>query len=56
MLSDSKEIVKNYKSDIILISAIILISLLSFAAGYIIAKNQGKEPIEIKYEEISFRK
>jgi len=51
MLSDIKNIVKNYRNDIILISIVILISLLSFAIGYIIAKHQEKEPIRV--EDIS---
>jgi len=49
MLANLKRFVKNYKNDIILIIAIILISLLSFAIGYIMAKYQEKEPISIGY-------
>lgn len=48
----------DHQSDIILVVGVILISLLSFAAGYIIAKQQAKIPIliedtsfEIQYEE-----
>jgi len=51
MLSNLKEIVKNHKTDIILLIAVILISLFSFAMGYIVAKNQEKEPLRI--EEVS---
>ena len=51
MLANIKRIVKKSKSDIILLNAIILISLLSFAVGYIIAKYQEKEPIRTYYEE-----
>lgn len=47
MLSNLKKIVKESKSDIIILIIIILISLLSFAIGYIMAKYQEKEPIEI---------
>ena len=39
------------KEDIILLIGVILISLLSFAMGYIIAQQQGKEPIRIDYEK-----
>lgn len=47
MLSNLKNIVKDLKTDIIILIGIILISLLSFAIGYIIAEYQEKEPIEI---------
>ena len=59
MLASIKHLVKNYQEDIILIIGVILISLLSFAAGYIVAKQQEKQPIQIEYEEqkdsISYR-
>lgn len=42
--------VKENRADIILIIGVILISLLSFAIGYIIGKTQEKEPIQIEYE------
>ena len=45
MLVEIKEFVKKYQADIILIIGIILVSLLSFALGYIIAKQQAKEPL-----------
>jgi len=38
--------VKDHQTDIILVIGVILISLLSFAAGYITAKQQEKEPIQ----------
>ncbi|MFH1036772.1 MAG: hypothetical protein V1756_01740 [Patescibacteria group bacterium] len=41
--------VKTYKNDIILLIGVILISLLSFATGYIIARQQGKEPVKIEF-------
>jgi len=53
MLSDLKKIVKNYKIDIILLIAVILISSLSFAIGYIIGENQGKESLNM--EEVFYR-
>lgn len=51
MLSNLKEIVKDRKNDIIILIGIILISLLSFAIGYIMAEYQEREPIEINYEQ-----
>ena len=41
--------VKENLADIILVVGVILISLLSFAAGYITAKQQEKEPIKIEF-------
>ena len=40
--------IKNHQEDIILLIAVILISLLSFATGYITAKYQKKESIKIQ--------
>lgn len=54
MLSRIKEFVKEHLDDIILLIGVILISLLSFAVGYITAKQQEKEPIrvdEVEYEQ-----
>lgn len=51
MLSKIKDFVKEHQDDIILVIGVVLISLLSFAAGYIIAKQQEKEPIHIEYEQ-----
>ena len=48
MLAKIKEFVKKYQADIILIIGVILISLLSFAAGFIVAKQQEKEPLKIE--------
>jgi hypothetical protein len=48
MLAKLVQFVKNYQSDIILVVGVILISLLSFAMGYIFAKQQEKEPINIE--------
>ena len=48
MLSKFLQFVKTYQSDIILIIGVILISLLSFACGFIKAKIQEKEPIQIE--------
>lgn len=54
MLADIKRVVKSHRSDIILLITVVLISLLSFAIGYIIAKYQEKEPIRIEYEKENF--
>jgi len=51
MLAKLKKFVKKYQNDIILLIGVILVSLLSFAAGYITAKIQDKEPIKIEYEQ-----
>jgi len=52
MLSKIFQFVKKNKGDIILFIAVVLISLFSFAVGYIIAKEQEKEPI--KFETSNF--
>jgi len=51
MLSKLSQFVKQNKENIILLIGVILISLLSFAIGYIVAQQQGKEPIRIDYEK-----
>ena len=48
MLSKIKQFVKKHKSDIILIIIIILISLFSFGIGFLVAKEQQKQPLEFK--------
>jgi len=50
----AKAFIDQNLADIILIIGVILISLLSFAAGYITAKQQEKEPIRIEVDEDSF--
>jgi len=45
----ARTFIDRYQDDIILIIGAILISLLSFAMGYIAAKQQEKEPIKIEY-------
>jgi hypothetical protein len=50
MLTKIKQFVKTYQTDIILVIGVILISLLSFAMGYIVAKQQEKE--NLKFEEV----
>lgn len=51
MLSEIKEFVKNYQDDIILVIGVILISLLSFAAGFMTAELQEKDPIKIEMNQ-----
>ena len=48
MLSRIKQFVKSYKSDIILIIIVILISLLSFGAGFLVVKYQQKQLLEFE--------
>ncbi len=43
--------VKEHQDDIILIIGVILISLFSFAAGFIVARQQEKTPLRIEYNE-----
>jgi len=43
-----------HQSDIILLIGVILISLLSFAMGYIVAKEQEKEPLKIEFKSHEF--
>ncbi|XOB40817.1 MAG: hypothetical protein ACKKMW_02005 [Candidatus Nealsonbacteria bacterium] len=47
------QFLKKHQDDIVLFIGVILISLLSFAVGYIIAKEQLKEPLRIEYEQES---
>ena len=51
MLSEIKEFVKSHQADIVLVVGVILISLLSFALGYILAKNQAKTPLKFEQYE-----
>ena len=44
-----KAFIKEHLDDIILLVGVILISLLSFAIGYILAKQQEKEPLKIEF-------
>ena len=57
MLTKIKEFVKVHQADIILLIGVILISLLSFSIGYIVAKQQDKEPVRIEFrtESLEFR-
>jgi NADH:ubiquinone oxidoreductase subunit 6 (subunit J) len=48
LLKKIKEWIVTYQADIILFIGVILISLLSFAIGFIVAKQQEKEPLRIE--------
>jgi hypothetical protein len=48
MISRIKEFFTTHQNDIILVVGVILISLLSFAMGYIVAKQQAKEHLQIE--------
>jgi len=47
MLSEIRDFVKGHFSDIMLFIIVALLILLAFASGYITAKYQSKEPIQI---------
>jgi hypothetical protein len=47
MISGIKEFFSVHQNDIVLVIGVILISLLSFAMGYIVAKQHAKEPFQI---------
>lgn len=51
MLSKITEFIKRNQSNIILVTAVILISLLSFAAGFITAKQGLKEQIRFEQQK-----
>jgi hypothetical protein len=53
MLAKTKEFVKTYQKDVVLILGVALVSLISFAAGYLVAKDQlkGSVIIERTYDE-----
>ena len=46
MLSNFKQTVKKHQSDIIITAIVVLLCLLAFALGFIMAKYQTKEPIQ----------
>ncbi|MDP2926800.1 MAG: hypothetical protein Q8N65_01540 [bacterium] len=48
MLTKLKAFVKDHAQDIVLATMVVLISLLSFAAGYLTAQYQQKEAILIE--------
>jgi len=48
MVTKVIQFVKAYQADIILLIGVVLISLLSFAAGYIVSEAQKKTPIQFE--------
>jgi membrane protein DedA with SNARE-associated domain len=52
-LKKIRQFLKKYQADIILFIGVILISLLSFALGYILAKHQEKEPLKFEMKKES---
>jgi len=48
ILTKVQEFVKTYQKDIVLVIGVILISLISFSTGYLIAKDQLKGPIQVQ--------
>lgn len=50
----TKPFLLKYQSDIILFLGVVLISLLSFAMGYIVAKEGEKKPLQ--FEETTYEK
>ena len=48
------QFLRKYQADIILVIGVILISLLSFAMGFIVAKQQEKEPIKIERSSTNY--
>jgi len=53
-LEEISQFLRKYQADIILLIGVILISLLSFAIGFIVAKQQEKEPIRIEMTNDKF--
>jgi hypothetical protein len=51
MLEKVKVFIKEHLDDIVLLVGVILISLLSFAIGFIVAKQQEKEPLKIEQRD-----
>jgi hypothetical protein len=55
MFNGLKDFIKVHQGEIILFIGVILISLLSFALGYIMAKQQQKEEIKFELNESGYR-
>jgi len=51
MFSGIRQWIKDHRDDIIILIVVILISLLSFALGFIFARQKEKKPIKIEYGE-----
>jgi hypothetical protein len=52
ILTEIAHFLNKYQKEIVLFVMVILVSLLSFAAGYIVAKQEQKEPIRIERKAI----
>jgi len=52
MLTEIKNFVNQHKKEILLIFFVILISLLSFASGFIVADNLQRESIKIESQSL----
>ncbi len=50
MIAKTILFVKKYQKDIILVIGVVLISLFSFAAGYIVSSSRQNQPIIIENE------
>jgi len=48
MLKQIAQFIKENQRDIVLVIGVVLISLISFAAGYLVAKEQLKGPVYIE--------
>jgi hypothetical protein len=51
MLSKFIKFIKSHEQDIVLLVGVVLISLLSFAIGFITAKQQEKQPLQFEMTE-----
>jgi len=56
ILQKIRDFVKTYQTDIILVVGVILISLFSFAMGYIVARSYDKPPLEFEMFETTENK
>lgn len=55
MLAKIQEFIKQNQKNILLATVVILISLLSFAIGYLVAKYQQKEPLRFEEAGLFFQ-
>ena len=51
MIAKIKDFVKDQFQNIMLFVIIVLLIMLAFAVGYIVAKSQFKEPISVEYKK-----
>jgi|GEM_PF-2512158 len=50
-----KKFLQKYQVEIILFIGVVLISLISFALGYIVAKMEEKEPLQFEDSNVNLR-